>query len=119
MHFPLPTFRRRVALAATTQPFAIRVPVSLRLVVLHVLAVAPTHQRQGLGGLLIGHGLKFADKDKARTYIEATAAGIGLYKRWGWKEVDEVLLDMRPHGGDDIVSTKLMFREPSGRSFSR
>ena len=79
-----------------------------------MLAVAPSHQRRGVGSLLIQHGLRYADRANARTYVEAAPAGERLYKRLGWKEVDEVLLDLEPYGRNDVVITKLMFREPRG-----
>jgi GNAT superfamily N-acetyltransferase len=85
--------------------------LSNRLVV-NILAVRPEYQRKGLGGLLLEHGLALADRDGARTYIEASKKGFPLYKKYGWKEFDEVVVDTRPYGGLGLEVTKLMMREP-------
>ncbi|KAI4123441.1 MAG: hypothetical protein LQ341_007202 [Variospora aurantia] len=79
---------------------------------LHILAVSPNHQRRGLGKMLIQQGLAAADKDNARAYVEASAKGLGLYKKHGWKEIDYIEMDMRPHGGDRIEREELLMREP-------
>ena len=80
--------------------------------VVNILAVRPEYQRKGLGGLLLKEGLALADRDSARTYIEASQKGFPLYKKYGWKEFDEVLVDTRPYGGNGLESTKMMRREP-------
>jgi GNAT superfamily N-acetyltransferase len=87
------------------------VMLSNRLVV-NILAVLPEYQGKGLGGLLLKHGLVLADRDGARTYIEASKKGFPLYKKYGWKEFDEVVVDTRPYSGQGLESTKLMMREP-------
>ncbi|KAL9629199.1 MAG: hypothetical protein Q9204_005410 [Flavoplaca sp. TL-2023a] len=79
---------------------------------LHLLIVLPSYQRQGLGTMLIREGLAAADRDNARTYIEASPMGLGLYKKFGWKEIDDIVIDMRPHGGTGIASEKCLMREP-------
>jgi len=35
-----------------------------------------------------------------------------LYKRFGWKEVDAVRIDMTPHGGTGIATEQCLIREP-------
>ena len=92
-----------------SNPFGVM--LSSRLVV-NILAVRPDYQRKGLGGLLLEQGLALADRDGARTYIEASVKGFSLYKKYGWKEFDEVVVDTRPYGGQGLESTKLMMREP-------
>lgn len=79
---------------------------------LHVLVVTPEYQRRGLGGMLIREGLANADRDNARAYVEASAKGLELYKRFGWKTVDEIVIDMRPHGGGRIETEELLIRQP-------
>ncbi len=86
--------------------------IDLLSTVLHLLIVLPSYQRQGLGTMLIREGLAAADRDNARTYIEASHMGLGLYKKFGWKEVDDIVIDMRPHGGTGIASEKCLMREP-------
>lgn len=77
-----------------------------------ILAVLPEYQRKGLGGVLLDHGLALADRDGAKTYIEASKKGVGLYLKRGWKRVGEIQTDMRPYGGQTIECTELMMRDP-------
>ncbi|KAL9065781.1 MAG: hypothetical protein Q9161_008006 [Pseudevernia consocians] len=79
------------------------------------LAVLPTHQRLGLGSLLIRKGLAAADEVGARTYLESSAVGVPLYLKHGFKQVDEILIDMRPYEGTGIASEKCMMRKLGGR----
>ena len=74
--------------------------------------MSPQYQRKGLGSLLLAEGLALVDRDGARTYIEASPNGLQLYQRYGWKLIDEILMDMTPYGGNDVASEKLMMRAP-------
>lgn len=62
--------------------------------------------------MLIRPGLEAADKAGAQTYIEASPKGYPLYRKFGWEDVDEIVIDLRPHGGDHIARQKLMMRQP-------
>lgn len=79
---------------------------------LHILIVSPDHQRRGLGTMLIREGLAAADRDNARTYIEASPKGLGLYIRHGWKIIDTIKMDMTPYGGNGMAVEELLIREP-------
>ena len=79
------------------------------------LSVLPTHQRRGLGTMLLREGLAMADEAGAKTYLESSAKGESLYLRHGFKQVDDILIDMRPHGGSRVESEKCMAREAGGR----
>lgn len=48
------------------------------------LAVDPRAQRQGVGKALIAKGLELADAGGLATYLKASAAGRGLYERFGF-----------------------------------
>jgi len=61
--------------------------------------------------MLLEDGLALADRDGYKTYIEASAKGLGLYLKYGWKEIDDVKIDARPYGGHSIESTKCMMRD--------
>lgn len=78
-----------------------------------MLAVRPSYQRQGLGSMLLKPVLEQADKEGKKVYITGSLEGLGLYTKFGWREVGEVVLDFRPYGGDER-KTVLMMREPRG-----
>lgn len=83
--------------------------------VLYLLCVTPSHQRQGLGSLLVQEGLAVADKHNAKTFIEASPKGLGLYLKHGWKPVDEIVIDMTEHGGSGVKRETCLMRQPGGR----
>ena len=92
-------------------------PLKLNLIPdLHILAVHPSYHRLGLGTRLIQPGLEAADAAGAQTYIEASPFGLPLYLRHGWKPVDEMVIDMRQYGGDEIVRHQYLMREPGAGS---
>ena len=77
-----------------------------------ILAVRPEYQRKGLGSMLLTPGLELADKDNAKTFIQASPKGVNLYLKHGWVAVDEIILDFSPYGGEKEVKTALLIREP-------
>ena len=79
---------------------------------LHLLAVHPSYHGRGLGTRLIAPGLEAADKAGAQAYIEASPSGLPLYLKHGWEPVDELVIDMKPHGGEGIRRQKFLIREP-------
>lgn len=84
--------------------------------VVHILAVHPTYHRRGLGTMLLRPGLEDADKAGAQTYIEASPSGLPLYLRHGWVQVDELVIDMKPHGGEGVERNPCLMREPGAGS---
>ena len=56
------------------------------------MAVAPKYQGQGVAGKLIRKGLEEVDKAGQDIYLEATAAGLALYKRAGFETLEQVSL---------------------------
>ncbi|KAI4102254.1 MAG: hypothetical protein L6R37_004504 [Teloschistes peruensis] len=86
--------------------------------VLHLLIIDPAYQRKGLGTMLIRESLAAADRDNARAYVEASPKGLGLYKKYGWKECDEIVVDMRHHGGTRVCSEMCLMREPGASTTS-
>lgn len=77
-----------------------------------LLAVRPEYQRKGLGSLLLTPVLELADKENAKTFVQASGKGLGLYLKHGWEEVDEIVLDFSPYGGAKHAKTALLIREP-------
>lgn len=90
-------------------------PLITSKIVLLGLAVSPTHQRLGLASLLLREGLSAADDVGANTYLESSAVGVPLYLKHGFKQVEDILIDMKPYGGTGIASANCMVREPGGR----
>ncbi|KAL2067434.1 hypothetical protein VTL71DRAFT_1859 [Oculimacula yallundae] len=78
----------------------------------HLLATSPQYQRLGLGSRLLRHVLDQADAENRKCYIEATKAGHPVYFKLGFRDVDELRLDMKPWGGDFVAVNRLMVREP-------
>lgn len=78
-----------------------------------ILAVRPAYQRKGLGAMILTPVLQMADKENAKTYIEASTKGKGLYLKHGWVQVDEMVMDLSPYGGAKEEVTTFMMREPS------
>ncbi|KAI9675729.1 MAG: hypothetical protein M1817_001096 [Caeruleum heppii] len=53
---------------------------------LMILGVSPTHQRRGVGGMLVDQGLALAQEEGVPAVLEATSVGRGLYKKKGFRE---------------------------------
>ena len=66
--------------------------------------------------MLIRPGLEAADKAGAKTYIEASSKGLGLYLKHGWEPVDELVIDMGQYGGEGVEKEKMLVREPNAPS---
>lgn len=50
------------------------------------------HQGKGAGGMLMRYGLKQADDMNADIYLEASPPGVPVYKHFGFKETDRVVV---------------------------
>lgn len=55
--------------------------------ILSAMAVRHTAQRRGIGALLMTEGLRRADEDGWIVYVNASAAGKGLYEKSGFRTV--------------------------------
>ncbi|TGO86756.1 hypothetical protein BPOR_0279g00110 [Botrytis porri] len=84
---------------------------------LNILVIHPSHQRRGIGTLLLEQGLKFADEKSLQVVLGASPWGIGLYRKYGFVDVHcmDVRLD-RYEGGEGMGSTRhvIMRRPPRG-----
>ncbi|CAD6567937.1 MAG: hypothetical protein ASARMPRED_001193 [Alectoria sarmentosa] len=75
----------------------------------HGLAVSPTHQRLGVGSLLLRHGLAMADEvGGARIYLESSVVAVELYRKHGFERVNDVAVDLGRYGGAGIVAGMCM-----------
>lgn len=67
--------------------------------------------------MLLTAGLAEADRDGARTYIEASAKGLPLYLKHGWVKVDEIKIDGSKYGiSDGWVCQQTLMRPPQGKA---
>ncbi|EPS31099.1 hypothetical protein PDE_06054 [Penicillium oxalicum 114-2] len=83
-----------------------------RDIVLDFLATLPSYRGRGIGSALLEWGIAIADTLHTRIYLEATHAGLPLYRKYGWKIVEQLVLDLESYGecGQEIFT--LMLREP-------
>ena len=66
--------------------------------VLRALATLPQYQGTGCGSALLQWGLEKVDADRKRVFLEATPQGHSLYAKFGWKDVDEMVFDLKDFG---------------------
>lgn len=81
------------------------------------LVVHPAHQRRGAGKKLLTWGCEEADKNGVRMCLESTPAGLGIYPRFGFKQVKVINADMKQFGWQQPYDTEgaqryWMIREP-------
>ncbi|PYH79483.1 acyl-CoA N-acyltransferase [Aspergillus uvarum CBS 121591] len=67
--------------------------------VLEFLATLPEAQGQGVASALLRWGLAQADARNARVYLEATAEGYPIYRKYGWRDLEALELDFAALGG--------------------
>ncbi|KAN0104726.1 Acyl-CoA N-acyltransferase [Hyaloscypha variabilis] len=75
----------------------------------HVISTLPEYHRKGLGRRLLDRFLRDADDSGAKTYLQATEVGAGLYPRLGFKDIEEMVTNT-PKGP---VVWRCMMREPN------
>lgn len=61
---------------------------------MNILSVHPNYQRMGLGEALLRPVLGLADEMGLKAFIESTAMGLGLYKKFGWVPMGELALEL-------------------------
>ncbi|EMC92690.1 hypothetical protein BAUCODRAFT_52542, partial [Baudoinia panamericana UAMH 10762] len=69
-------------------------------ILLDILVTNPTQQRRGAGAKLLAWGCEQADKHGVMMCLESTPAGLGLYERFGFRQVRTLKADMRDFGWD-------------------
>ncbi len=81
---------------------------------MRLLVVHPSHQGRGIGRRMLEWGLEQADQLGVRAWIDASPAGLGLYKKLGWEEVSRLEIDLAEWGGKewDKDVTVSLIREP-------
>lgn len=58
-----------------------------------------------------------ADRDGKRCYVDASSIGYPMYRRWGFKDVGEMSVDLDEYGGQGLGVQRwvAMLREPERR----
>ena len=81
------------------------------------LVVSPRWQRMGIGKALLEWGVHRADELRLERWIDASPHGIGLYRRFGWQEVETLEFGLAKGGGaaGDVHRTVCMVRAPTVR----
>ena len=75
----------------------------------HILFVHPSFQNCGVGSALIRECIDLADSDHTPMLLEASEAGLPLYTKRGFEQVDELRFTYK---GEEIV-IPCMIRQPS------
>lgn len=74
----------------------------------------PDYERKGCAGMMLRHILERADEAGVRVNVGSSRIGMPFYAKFGFKDVDELLMDFSDHGGEkDALVNKLMIREPT------
>lgn len=79
-----------------------------------ILTVVPEAQRRGVGSALLREGLKEADRRGVPAFIEASPAGLGLYKKFGWEETVKTTVNLKDYGGEDMECNTVGLVRPVG-----
>lgn len=80
--------------------------------VLDLLATLPARQGRGIGSAVLEWGTSKADAWGRRLYLEATPDGLPLYLKYGWRPVEEMVLDRAQFGGQGRDTFMIMIRHP-------
>ncbi|KAJ5200903.1 hypothetical protein N7449_005706 [Penicillium cf. viridicatum] len=81
-------------------------------IILDLLATLPEYQGRGFGSAILKWGTDKADASQSRIFLEGTPEGVPVYLKYGWKIVEEVVMDYTPFGSVGQESFFLMMRDP-------
>lgn len=62
--------------------------------------------------MLLEWGIEQAEKNGARIFLTSMPVSYKLYLKHGWRDVDEMKLDLVEYGGDETFVIKAMIRDP-------
>ena len=79
-----------------------------------ILTIVPEVQRRGIGSALLREGLKEVDRRGVSAFIEASPAGLGLYKKFGWEEMLKTTVNLKHYGGEDVECVTVGLVRPAG-----
>jgi ribosomal protein S18 acetylase RimI-like enzyme len=75
--------------------------MKLKRAELGTIVVSPECQRQGIGNLLMQEGLKEVDRLGLQCVLGASPEGEGLYKKYGFEEVEVMELKLWEYEGGE------------------
>ncbi|KIW63424.1 hypothetical protein, variant 4 [Phialophora macrospora] len=78
---------------------------------LDLLQADPKYQGRGAGGMLIKWGLDIADALQLPAYLESSPVAHRLYQKFGFKDIDELILSPQWNYGSENPSIYFMLRE--------
>jgi len=78
--------------------------------VLRLLHTDPEHQRRGAGRMLMQRLLEDSDRLKLLTFLESSPEGHALYLSCGFKDTEELNIDMARFGAEGVHTTYAMER---------
>lgn len=86
----------------------------IRLIIIKVLdylAVHPDNRGQGIGSMLVNSGIKEARKLGLDVFVHGMKAGLGVYKRAGFRLVDQMNLNDSEYGGKGEYGSYFLVKE--------
>jgi GNAT superfamily N-acetyltransferase len=86
------------------------------LTVLSKLCTDPQHQRRGAGTMLIKWGCDIAQEHGVPAFLEATPAGLPVYQKSGFREVEKFEIDLEKYGGVGRRVNVQMIKYPDNTS---
>lgn len=85
----------------------------LFITVLGSLYTHPKAQGRGCATALLSWGIKQADAEGAKVYLESTPSAHSLYLKAGWRDVEQSIVDLSVFGGCGIYEIRAMVRYPT------
>lgn len=87
---------------------------------LETLATRKEYQGKGAAGQLLRWGLERADEDGVVTFLEASPEGKPIYEKYGFREMDRLVVDLKGKGGGKLEEKEFvevfMIREAMKKS---
>jgi ribosomal protein S18 acetylase RimI-like enzyme len=78
------------------------------------LATLPGYRGYGIGSALIKHGLEEAAKKGLTDFwLESSNDGHALYEKFGFRDVEPIVIDLKQYGGEGLAPVRTMRRIPN------